>query len=38
MTKDGIREKVSRDLKSLYDRYADERIPDEWRALLAKLN
>lgn len=37
MTKDGIREKVSRDLKTLYDGPAQEPVPDWAKELLAKL-
>ena len=37
MTKDGIREKVSRDLRALYDRDAQDPVPQEWLELLAKL-
>ena len=36
MTKDGIREKVTKDLHRLFDRYATPATPDEL-ALLAKL-
>ena len=36
MTKDGIREKVSRDLHRLYDRVLDEPV-DQFKELLAKL-
>ena len=37
MTKDGIREKVSRDLKALYDAVANEPLPADMEEQLAKL-
>jgi hypothetical protein len=37
VVKDGLREKVSRDLHQLYAPVLHERIPDDLRELLAKL-
>ena len=37
MTKDGIREMVSRNLRRAYDNVLTERIPDEMTELLRKL-
>jgi hypothetical protein len=37
VTKDGIREKVSRDLHRLYDDTLTERIPDSLKRLLDRL-
>lgn len=37
MLKDGVREKVKRDLQKLYDRTAQEPVPSEWTELLRKL-
>jgi hypothetical protein len=37
MTKDGIREKVSRDLHRLYDDITEESIPDELMRLIDRL-
>jgi hypothetical protein len=37
MTKDGVREKVARDLRRLYGGVLDERIPEDMLETLAKL-
>ena len=37
MTKDGVKEKVSRDLRALYGRVADEPVPQDMKDVLAKL-
>lgn len=37
MTKDGIREKVKRDLHRLFDPVLEERTPEHFKDLLAKL-
>lgn len=37
MTKDGIRDKVSRWLRTTYDDVTRERIPDDLRGLIEKL-
>jgi hypothetical protein len=37
MTKDGLREKVSRDLHRLYDGVLAEPVPPEFKELLARL-
>ena len=37
MTKDGIQEKVSRDLHRLYDGVLAERIPDDLKQLVDRL-
>jgi len=37
MTKDGVREKVSRDLHRLWDGVLTERLPDDMRRLVEKL-
>jgi hypothetical protein len=37
MTKDGLREKVSNDLRALYGRVADEPVPQDMKDLLEKL-
>lgn len=38
MTKDGLAEKVSRDLHRLYDDYAREALPPDWLRMLDDLN
>jgi hypothetical protein len=37
MTKDGIRDKLSRELHRAYDRVLHERIPDDIRKLVERL-
>ncbi len=37
MNKDGLREKVSKDLHRLYDYVLHERVPDDLRSLVERL-